>query len=63
MVFVYVDMKKLQLDKVVKKAGQSWLAQGLGSINALTFSMPSAQQMNLTIEMDDKGENFLKQLF
>lgn len=63
MVFVYVDMKKLQLDKASKKAGLSWMAQGLGSIKSLTFSMPSAQQIKLTVEMDDKDENFLKQLF
>ena len=63
MVFVYVDMKKVQLNKMAKKQGLSSLANGLGSIKALTFSMPSAQQMKLTIEMDDKDENFLKQLF
>ncbi len=62
-VFVYVDMKKVQLNKMAKKQGLSSLANGLGSIKALTFSMPSAQQMKLTIEMDDKDENFLKQLF
>ncbi|MBR1667256.1 MAG: DUF4836 family protein [Bacteroidaceae bacterium] len=62
-VFVYVDMTKLQLDKAAKKQGQSWLSNGLGAMKTLILKMPSAQQLKLTVEMENEDENFLKQLF
>ena len=61
-VFVYVDMTKFQLENVAKTQSQLWLNNGLGAMKTLTLKMPSAQQLTLTVQMENEDENFLKQI-
>ena len=63
--FLLVNIAALGLDRQVsdREMGADWAMKYLRGINAIILKSPSADQATLVIEMKNKDENFLKQLF
>ena len=60
--YIYVDIEKIPLVDFAKQSGMSFLVEPLGELQSVVVKSSSIDEVTLTIELKDKGENFLKQL-
>ena len=57
-----MDIEKIPLVDFAKQSGMSFLVEPLGELQSVVVKSSSIDEVTLTIELKDKGENFLKQL-
>ena len=60
--YIYVDIEKIPLIDYARQSGMSFLVEPLGKLQSIVVKSSSTDEVTLTIELKDKGENFLKQL-
>lgn len=61
--YIYVDMEKIPFVDYAKQSNMFFLVDALGKLQSAVVKSTSTDEVTLTIELKDKKENFLKQLF
>lgn len=60
--YVYVNLKELPLMQIAEMSGVPFLKKAASKLNAIVYKCKSSSQMELSIELTDDKENFLKEI-
>lgn len=61
-VFVYINLEQMPMQEIAMMSGVPVIGKALEGLKCMIVKSPSADKMEIVIEMKNKDENFLKQL-